>query len=137
MTAFTMMDTQSTLLEPPSFDASCSALRRLDPEYPRVYAPANMREQGKRRWWALADGARSGRFAALYRRALVDHPHEAVAARQVATALIHAIVGRVATLLALEGRAFDPGADNMWLHLDSDVGIDWVGVTDTDRKSVV
>ena len=51
------------------------------------------------------------------------------AAIQVATALVHAVVGRVSAMLVLEGRAWDPGIDNLWIHMDSDGCIDWAGVT--------
>ncbi|GGG10767.1 hypothetical protein GCM10007304_26060 [Rhodococcoides trifolii] len=105
-------------------------LRRLDPEHPRVYAVADMSTQGKRRWWALASGSESGRIATLYRRAEQDATRPADAVEQVATALIHAVVGRATALLALEARVWDPGIDNLWIHLDSDVGIDWTGVVD-------
>ena len=38
------------------FGMACSRLRALQPEHPRVYAVAAMADQGKRRWWRLAEG---------------------------------------------------------------------------------
>ncbi|MGU3437488.1 hypothetical protein ACNHUS_31320 [Actinomycetes bacterium M1A6_2h] len=115
---------------------SNTRLRGLDPDHPRVYAVADMSTQGKRRWWALASGSESGRIAALYGRAAQDATRPADAVEQVATALIHAVVGRSTALLALEARVWDPGIDNLWIHLDSDVGIDWAGVADTTLRVV-
>lgn len=118
-----------------TFRRTMGALRALDPDAPRVYAVADMADQGKRRWWPLATGAPSGRFAALHRRALDDHPDPARAVEQVAAALVHAIVGRVAAAFVLGGAVWDPGPENLWIHLDSDVGIDWVGVRDPVLRS--
>jgi hypothetical protein len=33
-------------------------------------------------------------------------------------------------LVILEGRAWDPGLENLWVHCDSEGAIDWVGVVD-------
>jgi hypothetical protein len=33
-------------------------------------------------------------------------------------------------LLVLEGRAWDTGLENLWVHVDSEGAIDWVGVAD-------
>ncbi|OZD10309.1 hypothetical protein CH275_01115 [Rhodococcus sp. 06-235-1A] len=107
---------------------SCETLRSLNPDYPRMYAVAAMANEGKRRWWQLAVGLDDGRVEQMYRRSLEDLDVPEAAAVQVATALIHAVVGRVSALLVLEGRAWDPGIDNLWIHMDSDGGIDWAGV---------
>ena len=37
---------------------------------------------------------------------------------------------RVVALVILEGRAWDPGLENLWVHCDSEGAIDWVGVVD-------
>lgn len=108
---------------------SCTRLRSLNPDYPRMYAVASMAGEGKRRWWQLAGGLENGRVDQMISRSLEDLKVPEAAAIQVATALIHAVVGRVAALLVLEGRAWDPGIDNLWIHMDSDGGIDWAGVT--------
>lgn len=107
---------------------SCARLRSLNPDYPRMYAVATMANEGKRRWWQLAGGLQDGRVDQMLARSLEDLRAPEAAAVQVATALVHAVVGRVAALLVLEGRAWDPGIDNLWIHMDSDGGIDWAGV---------
>lgn len=107
---------------------SCSTLRALNPDYPRMYTVAAMADEGKRRWWQLSVGLDDGRVEQMYRRSLEDLEVPHAAAVQVATALIHAVVGRVAALLVLEARAWDPGIENLWIHMDSDGGIDWAGV---------
>jgi hypothetical protein len=107
---------------------SCTRLRSLNPDYPRMYAVASMSSEAKRRWWQLGVGMEDGRIDQMIARSLEDLEHPESAAVQVATALIHAVVGRVSALLVLEGRAWDPGIDNMWIHMDSDGGIDWAGV---------
>lgn len=109
---------------------SCTHLRTLHPDYPRVYAVAQMSEQPKRRWWAVAQGIRGDRLDRMLARALEDIPDREAAAISVASALIHAVVGRVAALLVLEGRAWDTGLDNLSIHMDSDGCIDWAGVWD-------
>lgn len=122
--------------ETTALDASCCRLREISPDYPRVYAVATMAHQGKRRWWPIAacavdsDELPADRVERMYARLLEDlhSPHAAV--MQVAAALVHAIVGRVAALVVTEGRAWDPGVDNLWIHMDSDNGIDWTGVVD-------
>ncbi|MFC9440326.1 hypothetical protein [Nocardia sp. NPDC057030] len=114
-----------------AFDRTCARLRALQPEHPRVYAVAAMVEQGKRRWWRLADGVREGRIERMYRRHAAEMIRADVAAEVVATALIHAVVGRVIALLVAEGRAWDPGLENLWIHTDNDGGIDWAGLGDT------
>ncbi|WP_069160910.1 hypothetical protein [Nocardia altamirensis] len=119
-----------------AFDRTCDRLRALQPEHPRVYAVAAMAEQGKRRWWRLADGVREGRIELMYRRHAAEMIRADVAAEVVATALIHAVVGRVVALLIAEGRAWDPGLENLWIHTDNDGGIDWAGLGDTTIRVV-
>ncbi|MFX0577445.1 hypothetical protein [Nocardia nepalensis] len=114
-----------------AFGNSCARLRSLQPEHPRVYAVAAMSEQGKRRWWRLADGLREGRIELMYRRHAAEMISADTAAEVVATALIHAVIGRVVALLVAEGRAWDPGLENLWIHADNDGGIDWAGLADT------
>lgn len=111
-------------------------LRRLDLDHPRVYAIADMAGQGRRRWWALGGARASERIEAMVDRAEEDHPDRRVATVQVAGACVHAIVGRVATAVVLDGVAWDPGVDSLWMHFDSDVAIDWVGVADPTLRVV-
>ena len=113
------------------FVDSCARLRRLQPDYPRVYAVAAVAEEGRRRWWQLADGANNGRIEEMYRRSADELDSAPRAVDVVAMSLIHAIVGRMVALLVLDGRAWDPGLENLWIHNDCDGGIDWAGVADT------
>ncbi|MGF7120467.1 hypothetical protein AB4Z09_10835 [Rhodococcus sp. TAF43] len=129
---------QFTVSEATALADSCSRLRDVSPDYPRVYAVATMAHQGKRRWWPIASCTGGGepaelqghRVGQMYERMLDDLHSPDAAAIQVASALVHAVVGRVAALVVLEGRAWDPGVDNLWIHMDSDSGIDWAGVVD-------
>jgi hypothetical protein len=114
-----------------AFGRACNRLRALQPEHPRVYAVAAMADQGKRRWWRLSDGLREGRIELMYRRHAAEMISADTAAEVVATALIHAVIGRVVALLVAEGMAWDPGLENLWIHADNDGGIDWAGLVDT------
>jgi hypothetical protein len=40
------------------------------------------------------------------------------------------VIGRVVALVVLEGRAWDTGLENLWVHVDSDGVIDWAGLVD-------
>lgn len=112
------------------FEDTRTRLRALAAGAPRVYAVACIDEEPRRRWWFLGGPERQQRIELLYERALVDVEEPRIAAEQVAAALIHAVVGRVLAPFALEGRVWDPGLENLWLHQDSDGGIDWAGVAD-------
>ncbi|MGA4691972.1 hypothetical protein ACPCXD_17085 [Rhodococcus sp. AB351] len=126
----------TTLLLPPTaapvrpFEDTRARLRALAAGAPRVYAVACIDEEPRRRWWFLGGGERQQRIEALYDRALLDTEDPRIAVEQVAGALIHAVVGRVLAPYALEGRVWDPGLDNLWLHQDSDGCIDWAGLAD-------
>ncbi|MEV0299145.1 hypothetical protein [Nocardia sp. NPDC050710] len=125
------MTTRAAYDTPVTFARACNRLRALQPEHPRVYAVADMADQGKRRWWKLSDGLREGRIELMYRRHAAEMISADTAAEVVATALIHAVIGRVAALLVAEGAAWDPGLENLWVHNDNDGGIDWAGLSDT------
>ena len=60
----------------------------------------------------------------------------AAAAQQLAATLAHVVIGRVIPLLALEGRAWDTGLENLWVHVDSEGAIDWVGVVDPTLRAL-
>ncbi|AHH18026.1 hypothetical protein [Nocardia nova] len=120
----------------PAFEHICVRLRALQPGYPRVYAMAAMAEQGRRRWWRLADGVREGRIELMYRRHAAEMANPDTAAEVVATALIHAVVGRVVALVVCDNRAWDPGLENLWVHTDNDGGLDWAGLSDTTIRVV-
>lgn len=115
---------------------SCHRLRRLYPDYPRVYAVAAVADEGKRRWWSLRDGVESGRVEQMYARARGEMSSADSAAEVVATSFIHAVVGRVAASIILDGRAWDPGIENLWIHSDNDGGMDWAGVVDTTVRAL-
>ncbi|MCP2275754.1 hypothetical protein [Nocardia amikacinitolerans] len=119
-----------------AFGRACTRLRALQPEHPRVYAVAAMGDQGKRRWWKLSEGLREGRIELMYRRHAAEMISADTAAEVVATALIHAVIGRVAALLVAEGKAWDPGLENLWVHHDNDGGIDWAGVEDITIRAI-
>ena len=120
----------------PAFEQICVRLRALQPGHPRVYAMAPMAEQGRRRWWRLADGVREGRIELMYRRHAAEMVNADIAAEVVATALIHAVVGRVMALVVCDNRAWDPGLENVWVHTDNDGGLDWAGLSDTTIRVV-
>jgi hypothetical protein len=42
----------------------------------------------------------------------------------------------VIPLIALEGRAWDTGLENLWVHVDSEGAIDWVGVVDPTLRAL-
>ncbi|MFD4367559.1 hypothetical protein [Rhodococcus sp. NPDC058521] len=119
-----------------ALDLSCARLRALNPDYPRMYAVATMADEGKRRWWQLSKGLEGDRVPQMWARALddLDDPH--AAAVQVATSLVHSVVGRVAASVVLDGRAWDPGFENLSIHMDNDCGIDWVGVQDETMRTL-
>ncbi|WP_059019106.1 hypothetical protein [Mycobacterium sp. M26] len=107
---------------------SSRRLRRLTPDAPRVHGVALMADVSRRRWWPLEPVVRSGRLAVMYEAAVAELDNRRTAAAQVAAAFTHAVLGRVLTLLMLEGRAWDAGPDNLWMHVDSEGAIDWAGV---------
>ncbi|WP_054812905.1 hypothetical protein [Nocardia arizonensis] len=121
---------------PAVFGHACTRLRGLQPEHPRVYAVAAMADQGKRRWWKLSEGLREGRIELMFRRHAAEMISADTAAEVVATALIHAVIGRVTALLVAEGSAWDPGLENLWVRNDNDGGIDWAGLSDTTIRVV-
>lgn len=119
-----------------AFDRACARLQSLQPEHPRVYAVAAMAGQGKRRWWHVPNGLSEGRVELMYRRHAAEMINDDIAAEVVATALIHAVVGRVTALFVMAAQAWDPGRDNLWIHHDNDGGIDWAGLSDTTIRVV-
>lgn len=109
---------------------SSRRLRRLTPDAPRVHGVALMADVSRRRWWPLESVVSSGRLAGMYDAASAELDNRRTAAQQVAAAFTHAVLGRVLTLLVLEGRAWDAGPENLWMHVDSEGAIDWTGVVD-------
>jgi hypothetical protein len=109
---------------------SSRRLRELYPECPRVYGVAVMADVARRRWWPLAAALTTERLQAMFDGAVAEMESRAAAAQQLAATLAHVVVGRVVPLVALEGREWDTGLENLWVHADSEGAIDWVGVVD-------
>lgn len=108
---------------------SSRRLRALFPACPLVYGIAVLDDVARHRWWCL-DSTRTD----IVLQAMFDEaagtigPH--AAARQLVASLIHEVIGRMLPLVLLEGRAWDVGVENLWLHRDRDGGIDWAAVVD-------
>jgi hypothetical protein len=108
---------------------SSRRLRELNPVSPRVYGVAVMADVGRRRWWPLASALTTDRMRMMFDSAAHDVDRRC-AASQLAATLAYTVVGRVVALVILEGRAWDPGLENLWVHSDSEGAIDWAGVVD-------
>jgi hypothetical protein len=115
---------------------SSRRLRELDPECPRVYGVAVMGDLSRRRWWPLAEAVTTDRLQAMFDIAAEETDSRAAVASQLAATLAHVVLGRVVPLLVLEGRAWDNGLENLWVHVDSDGVIDWVGVVDPKLRAL-
>jgi hypothetical protein len=109
---------------------SSRRLRELFPECPRVYGVAVMSDLSRRRWWPLMDVLTTDRLQAMFDAAATEADNRVASAQQLAATLAHVVIGRVIPLLVLEGRAWDTGLENLWVHVDSEGAIDWVGVVD-------
>lgn len=109
---------------------SSRRLRELYPECPLVYGVAVMGDLTRRRWWPLSEVLTTDRLGVMFDAAAAETGSRAAVAQQLAATLSHVVIGRVIPLLALEGRAWDTGLENLWVHVDSEGAIDWVGVAD-------
>jgi hypothetical protein len=108
---------------------SSRRLRGLYPQVPRVYGVAVLADVSIRKWWPLESAVTTDRLQLMFSRITVDMDCRG-AARQLAATLAHTVIGRVVALVVLEGRAWDTGLENLWVHVDSDGVIDWAGVVD-------
>ncbi|MGD9619437.1 MAG: iron reductase [Mycolicibacterium sp.] len=115
---------------------SSRRLRALNPGCPRLFGVAVMGDLTRRRWWPLADTLTTGRLQSMFNAATTETGSPATAAQQLAATFAHVVVGRVIPLLALEGRAWDTGPENLWVHVDSAGVIDWVGVIDPTLRGL-
>jgi hypothetical protein len=115
---------------------SSRRLRELYPECPRVYGVAVMGDLSRRRWWPLAEAVTTDRLQTMFDIAAAETDGRASIAQQLAATLAHVVVGRVVPLLVLEGRAWDTGLENLWVHVDSEGTIDWVGVVDPRLRAL-
>ncbi|ORB15666.1 iron reductase [Mycobacterium noviomagense] len=108
---------------------SSRRLRELYPASPRVYGVAVLADVSRRRWWPLASALTTNRLQVMFDDAAAGMDRRA-AARDVAATLVHTVIGRVVALVVLEARAWDPGLDNLWVHVDAEGAIDWLAVVD-------
>jgi len=99
-----------------------------------VYGVAVMADVGRRRWWPLASALTTDRLRRMFVTAAGEMDGRAatsqLAATQLAATLAYTVACRVVAVVILEGRAWDPGLENLWVHCDSEGAIDWVGVVD-------
>ncbi|TGD88194.1 iron reductase [Mycolicibacterium sp. CH28] len=109
---------------------SSRRLRRLSPDAPRVYGVAVLDDISRRRWWPLESVTTTDRLADMFEAAVAELGNRRAVAQQLAATFTHAVLGRVVTLLVLEGRAWDAGPGNLWMHVDSEGAIDWAAVVD-------
>ncbi len=114
---------------------SSRRLRELYPACPRVYGVAVLADVCRRRWWPLASALTTDRLRVMFDNAAADMGRSA-AARQLADTLVHTVIGRVVALVVLEGRAWDPGLENLWVHVDAEGAIDWVAVVDPTLRGL-
>ncbi|ABM13888.1 hypothetical protein [Mycolicibacterium vanbaalenii] len=122
--------------QPLPIHESSRRLRELYPECPRVYGVAVMGDLSRRRWWPLAEIVTTDRLNTMFDAALVETESSVAVTQQLAATFAHVVVGRVTALLALEGRAWDTGLENLWVHVDSEGSIDWVGVADPTVRAL-
>ena len=115
---------------------SSRRLRELYPECPRVYGVAVIGDLSRRRWWPLTQVLTTDRLHAMFKLAAEETESRAAVAQQLAATLAHVVIGRVVPLLVLEGRAWDTGLENLWVHVDSEGAIDWVGVVDPTLRAL-
>ncbi len=115
---------------------SSRRLRELYRECPRVYGVAVMGDLSRRRWWPLAEILTTDRLQAMFDAAVAETGNRTAVAQQLAATFAHVVVGRVIPLLVLEGRAWDTGLENLWVHVDSEGAIDWVGVVDPTVRAL-
>ncbi len=115
---------------------SSRRLRELYPECPRVYGVAVMGDLSRRRWWPLMEVMTTDRLQAMFDAGVAETDSHAAVAQQLAATLAHVVIGRVVPLVALEGRAWDTGLENLWVHVDSEGTIDWVGVVDPTLRAL-
>jgi hypothetical protein len=115
---------------------SSRRLRELCPECPRVYGVAVIGDLTRRRWWPLSEVLTTDRLRSMFDAASAETDSRVAVARQLAATLSHVVIGRVVPLLSLEGRAWDTGLENLWVHVDSEGAIDWVGVSDPTLRAL-
>src|SRR5690625_4937688 len=108
---------------------SCHRLRELYPQCPRVYDVAVWGEVDRRNWSPMTSALTKERLRTMLADTCARMDRRA-ATRLLAASFAHDIVGRMVPLLVLEGRAWDNGLENLWVHTDRDDNVDWVAVND-------
>jgi len=114
---------------------SSRRLRELYPATPRVYGVAVLADVSRRRWWPLESALTTDRVQVMFDDAAAGMDRRA-AARDLAATLVHTVIGRIVALVVLEGRAWDPGLENLWVHVDAEGAIDWVAVVDPTLRGL-
>lgn len=114
---------------------SSRRLRELYPHSPRVYGVAVLADVSLRRWWPLASAVTTDRLQVMFECAAADMDVRS-AARDLAATLVHTVMGRVVALVVLEGRAWDTGIENLWVHVDAEGAIDWAAVVDPTLRAL-
>ncbi|MGV0627603.1 iron reductase [Mycolicibacter minnesotensis] len=115
--------------QPCALHESCRRLRQLHPQCPRTYGVAVLADVNKRRWSPLDSILTLDRLR-LHFDATAAVTDRRTAGNVLAARLIHEVLGRMLPLLLLEGRAWDTGLENLWVHFDGEDDIDWVAVVD-------
>jgi hypothetical protein len=125
-----------SIARPLPLHQSSRRLRELSPESPRFHGVAIMGDLSRRRWRPLLDLVTTNRLRAMFDGAVAELNSRVAVAHQLAATFAHVVVGRVVPLIALEGRAWDTGLENLWVHVDSEGAIDWVGVVDPTLRAL-
>ena len=95
-----------------------------------------MSDLTRRRWWPLHEALTTDRLREMFGIGALEMDSPVAAAQQLAATVAHVVIGRVIPLLVLEGRAWDTGLENLWVHVDSEGAIDWVGVVDPTLRAL-
>ncbi len=101
-----------------------------------VHGVAVMSDLTRRRWWPLLEALTTERLREMFEIAALEMDSPVAAAQQLAATMAHVVIGRVIPLVVLEGRAWDTGLENLWVHVDSEGAIDWVGVVDPTLRAL-
>lgn len=125
-----------TIRRPLPIHESSRRLRSLYPECPRVYGVAVMGDLSRRRWWPLSEVMTTDRLQAMFDAGMAETASRGAVSQQLAATFAHVVIGRVVPLLVLEGRAWDTGMENLWVHVDSEGAIDWVGLADPTVRAL-
>ncbi len=125
--------------ETTALDASCCRLREISPDYPRVYAVATMAHQGKRRWCQSRPVSPAPTISRRIAWTACSRACWRICIRPMPPPFRWPLrwCTRASSDASPPGRdrgeAWDPGVDNLWVHMDSDNGIDWAAVVDNTR----